>query len=331
MIALVITVVASLVLVSMVVKVRPPSRSLPITLVSSDWEPYLSPDLPENGPLAQITTQTLQGAGYQPEYTFTSWTLAQQAVENGGALGVVAMVQSGQRDGRFLYSDPIVELRYTLFGLSDDDLAAISERDDLGGLRVARIDGYDYWAELDSSGAEFSTYPTAEVAFAALEDGEVDLVAEDALAGRAALDGPGYARDGASITEVQPITPLTSSTQGLHMLIRDSAEGRRLQEDFNTSLAAYRETSEYTDQLLSLEQTSAAVTLQGGTAGIELFDDDDPGLRLGVTPPGTHGTVLGWPEAPDDEEARVQVKLLDGPWQGKIVSVRLGDVVIADA
>ncbi|PMC74992.1 hypothetical protein CJ197_10935 [Brachybacterium sp. UMB0905] len=325
-IVLAVVLIAALLLVSLVVKVRPPARTLPITVTSATWAPYLSEELPGNGPLAQIATEALQGAGYQPEYSFTTWPLAQQAVDDGGALGVIAMVASPERDQRFLYSEPILELRYTLFGRADDDLSHIAERSDLSGLRVARIEGYDYWEELEQSGAEFSTYPTTEDAFAALEDGDVDLVAEDFLAGQAALDGAGYLRDGSEIAEVQPTSALTTSTMDLRMLIRDSAEGRRLRSDFNASLARYRESADYDEHLSELQQGTTAVTIQG-----EIFDDDDPSQRLGITPQGTPAQVLEWPHEPSDGEARVRVKVLSGPWVGRVVEIRLKDVVITDA
>lgn len=319
----------SLLLATVVLRAKPPARLQPVTLVTAEWAPYISSELPESGPLALITAQTLRHAGYDPTYTFTTWQLAQRDVLEGGAIGVVAMVESETRDEQFIYSDPLLELTYTLFGRTEDDLTAIAERTDLTGLRIARIEGYDYWTELDGSGAEFQSYLSAEDAFLALSEGEVDLVAEDSLAGRALVDGPDFPGDGSGIQAVPGSSALTSSSQGLHVLLSDTAEGRRLQEHFNASLAEYRLTPEYAEHIAALEQSHQAVTLRSAEGPVELLDED--GAPVGITPAGTAAVVDAWPQAPTSPEELVRVKVLDGPWVGRIVQVPLRELEMAHA
>lgn len=329
LLVLAVVLLISLLLVTVVLRAKPPARLQPITLVTAEWEPYISSELPESGPLARIATQTLLHAGYDPSYTFTTWQLAQRDVLEGGAIGVVAMVDSGTRDEQFIYSDPLLELRYTLFGHDRDDLVSIAQRKDLTGLRVARIEGYDYWRELDESGAEFVTFQSAEDAFLALVEGDVDLVAEDSLAGRALVDGPDFPGDGSLITEVPGASDLTTSSQGLHVLLSDTPEGRRLQEHFNASLAEYRTTPDYAEHVAALDQMQQTVALRSPEGPVELLDGS--GATIGITPTGTTGVVDAWPEAPTSPDAMVRVKVLDGPWAGRIVKVPMREVEITHA
>lgn len=328
-VVVVLAVVAALVLISMVVTVKPPARAVPVTLVSADWKPYSSADLPDGGPLAVIASESMRQAGYEPEMRFTTWTLAQESVTEGTAVAVVAMVASDERDDRFLYSQPLVDLEYTLFGTAGERLDAISDRQDLSGLRVARIAGYDYWTELDESGAEFRTYPTAEEAFAALDAGQVDLVAEDARAGRALVDGLRFGGDGSRIQEVLPRTDLTFSTQSLHLLLRDNPEGRAVRDDFDEALESFRATPDYQAAVDALDHARPMVSLQSPDGPVALCDES--GEELGLTPSGTAAEVVEWPASPTEPDAPVRVKIIDGPWAGHMATAELTDVVMGDA
>lgn len=328
--AIAATILVSLTLVMLVIQLKPPNRALPISVTTADWRPYLSTDLPQNGPLAQISAETFQSAGYQANFTFTTWTLAQQSVTNGSSLAVIAMVKSKQRDELFLYSDPILELRYTLFGKSIENLDAISQRGDLKGLRVALIDGYEYWQELEDSRATFVNFRTSEEAFQALAAGKVDLVAEDILAGKSVIASEKLDLDSSEITEVPPKSSLTTSTQSLHMLVRDSQEGRQLVDDFNSALAEYRKTAEYDQHISSLQSEMAKVTIEAGGGTVQIFTQGSPSSPLGVTPSGTRGIVVEWPNSPQSDDALAKIKLLNGPWKGRIVEIELKYVVISD-
>ncbi|QCR52263.1 hypothetical protein C1N80_00810 [Brachybacterium sp. SGAir0954] len=323
-------VVIALALVFAVVRTNPPERSQPLQISTSEWLPYISPDLPDSGPVAQLLTEVFGRAGYTPEFVYSNWPTAEKEVTSGATIGMAPVVVSESRASFALYSDPLLEFRYTLIGKKGEALDSLSHRSDLTGVKVARIAGYQYWEQLEDSGATFTDYPSSLAAFTALKDGEVDVVAEGSVAGQAVLESAEFADDASLYGEVQPASDLTSSTQGLHLLMKDTPEGRETQQEFNAALAELRGTADYEELVASLEDTSQQVILTGASGGaVDLFDDK--GAAVGSTPSGTTGSVLGWPEGSPDRETLVEVKILDGPYRGRLLSARLDDMEIDHA
>lgn len=323
-------IVVSFVVVFTMVRRDPPARAVPVTISSSDWLPYISAELPDNGPMAVMLSEVLGRAGYTPEFTFTTWPLAERDVRIGASIGMAPVIISPSRDEFALYSEPLLDFRYTLFGKKGDLLDSLPERTDLKGLTVARIAGYQYWEALDDSEAEFVDYPSALAAFEALQRGEVDLVTEGSVAGNAVLNGADFADDAELYAEASPQTDLTSSTQGLYLLLRDTPEGRTLRDQFNTALADYQNTEDYQRALDSLTTSSTRVKLNSADGGpVELFTNAQE--SAGFTPAGTAATVYTWPEGELGVETPVSVKLLEGPYAGRVLTARLEDVEMPDA
>lgn len=327
---LVLILALALVGVLSIVRTDPPERSQPLQISTSEWLPYISPDLPENGPVAQLLTEVFGRAGYAPVFSFSTWPLAERDVRAGSSVGMAPVVISDARDSFALYTEPLMEFRYTLFGRKGRLLDSIPERDDLSGLRVARIEGYQYWDALDESGAEFSDYPSALAAFRALKNGEVDLVAEGSIAGRAVLDGADFPDDGSRYAEVAPTTEMTSSVQGLHLLLDDSSEGRMLQKELDEAITSFRDTEDYERVMAALVDTSTDVELRSADGGgVEVLDEE--GNTAGVTPSGTRAVVEAWPEEPTTSSTSVPLKILDGPLAGRYLAVRIEDLEITHA
>jgi ABC-type amino acid transport substrate-binding protein len=317
------------VLTFVIVRPDPPERSKPVEISTAEWLPYISPDLPDGGPVAKMLTDVFGRAGYTADFTFSTWPVAEKDVRSGATVGMAPVIVSPTRADFSIYSDPLLDFRYTLFGRQGETLDSLSQRDDLSGITVARIEGYQYWDELNESGATFIDRPSAASAFEAVMDGDADVVAEGSVAGNAVLNGPDFPDDASDYAEVDPASPLTSSTQGLHLLIKDTPEGRELQKEFNKSLKEYTATEDYQNVLASLEGSPDQVLLTAGTGGaIELFDDD--GAKAGVTPSGTKATVLSWPEGTTEKTSLVKLKLLAGPMSGRVVHARLEDLEMND-
>lgn len=328
MIAVVLALCLTLVLA--VVRADPPERSQPLQISTSEWLPYISPDLPNNGPVAEMLTEVLGRAGYTPVFTFSTWPLAERDVTNGASIGMAPVIVSASRDSFALYTEPLLDFRYTLIGKKGELLDSVADLTDLDGLRIARVEGYQYWDELDDSGATFSDHPSSLDAFTAMMNGEADLVAEGAIAGRAVLEGPSFLDDATAYAEVSPSSSLTSSTQGLHLLLKDSSVGQRLKREIDAALADFQRTEDYQRLLDSLTPGPPQVTLSTAQGGaVELMDDS--GAFVGATPSGTSASVLEWPDGTPTAQTLVPVKILDGPLAGKLLAVRLEDLEISDA
>lgn len=325
-----VALVITLGVVFTVIRTDPPDRSQPVQISTSEWLPYISPDLPDSGPVAALLAEVLGRMGYRPEYVFSTWPIAEQEVTGGATIGMAPVVVSEARDSFALYSDPLLEFRYTLMGRKGEVLDSLSHRTDLSGIRVGRIAGYQYWDELDDSGATFTEYPSSLAAFEAVRTGEIDVVAEGSLAGQAVLESADFDDDASLYGEAEPSSALTSSTQGLYLLMKDTPEGRRLQSQFNTALSQVRSTPEYAQITAPLESTSQPVVLTAAQGGsVRLFDAQ--GAPAGATPSGTSAVVAAWPGPSPNGSTLIEVKVLDGPLKGRLLAARLDDMEIDHA
>ncbi|MFC5494714.1 transporter substrate-binding domain-containing protein [Nocardioides caricicola] len=306
--------------------VRPPK---PVLVASGDWEPYVGADLAGGGPVSRIVSEVLERQGYAPEVTFSTWSLAEERTDRGSVIGGFPFVASESRQQDFLLSDPLLDFDYVLFVRRDDQVAQrISEPSDLAALRVAHVAGYDYWPELEAAVADFIEYPTTAAALTALANGDVDVVPDGLKAGEAALSAPSFLGD-ASTVEPLPAgdNGLLGSHEALHFMLPPSDENRRFLDGFNQALAAVKATDLYADAIAALDTSSGDEGLTVQAVGdAELAVLSDASGRLVLTPSGTGVRVLEWPDEFRSGVARVptrpvmvEVKVLDGPSQGRIL------------
>ncbi|MFW6599201.1 substrate-binding periplasmic protein [Propionibacteriaceae bacterium Y2011] len=308
---------------------RPPR---PILLATGSWAPYVSPDLPDGGPVAQIVALAMAKEGYRAEVQFTTWELALARTTQGQTFGAFPLVASQARDADFLRSDPLVEFEYVLFHDTSRPTPQVTRAEDLADLRVAKITGYDYWPELDRAVGEYVPYASSAEAFLALSRGEVDLVPEGRRAGEALLRSATLDVDATRFAQLPGDQPWLRSTQGLHLYVAKDSEAAELLAGFNRSLAELRSTAEYRDLVDALEPPVAGeeVDLIGvGDQAPRLVDES--GATIAVLPRGTRATVLEWPTgtgrgAPGDGTLWVRVKVTSGPGSGRVGLVDLAGV-----
>lgn len=328
--ALIVGAVLLLSVVLVLALVRPnPSRPLrPVILTSAEWEPFVGPSLDDQGPLARVVTDVFRAAGYAPQVEFTSWTAAQQRVVSGEALGTFPFIMSEERKETYIASDQIAEFTYVLFARADGD--TIDDASDLSGLRVAGVDGYDYWPEIDEAVGDYVTYPTSGVALRALAEGRVDVVVEGDAVGQAIIESPEFPHDAGEIIVVQGDQPWQSSTRGLHLLLPRSAENERLIAAFNEQFRQYAETDTYERLIAALEEPHDVGTLTSAEGSVWLLDEG--GEREVRTPNRTAVTVLAWPDTLDEDapaQELVSVRVTSGPWAGRNAHVDLKDIEVA--
>lgn len=230
------------------------------------------------------------------------------------------LVASAERRADFLISDPLLNFEYGLFRDVTAGPAPVS-LDALRSLRVAGIQGYDYWPELDAAVGKYVQFNTSEAAFAALARGEVDIVAEGTVAGNTILADPGFAVDAARFARID--APWASSQQSLHAMVARTSAGEEFLQEFNASLELHKSTPAYREavQALSDAPTPDRVRLVGSGSLVSVHLEGDEVLRV---PRGCEGVVVAWPEQLD-EDASAKLKLTSGPARG-----RLGHVAIKD-
>lgn len=311
------------------VRMKPPERSKSITISTATWEPYISPTSTNEGPLADIITRILRRIGYEPEFRFSSWPVAEQEVTSGESLAMGPVINTERRSTFGVHSDAIMEFRYGMFGkhgVTPDD---IGSRDSLEGLKIARIDGYQFWPELDDSKAEFVDYPSALAAFEALAKGEVELVIEGELTGQQIIEGPELAEDSSDFFLDEAANKFSSPSLGLVLFASNSNGSTDFIDEFNDALRKYRSTESYSRITNSIGSDLQHVQLKSiGGGVIELFGED--GKKLGVAPDGTAGQVIRWPKLARTGEDLVTLKLFNGPHAGRVVKVPMKNMELTN-
>lgn len=317
-----------LILVSfLMVRVQPPRAAQSVQVITSDWEPYVDTSAEKGGTVGDIVVSVLASSGYKAQVSFDAWGSGLEKVDQGTAFGIFPMVKSQSRDELFEYSDPLVDYTYVLFKRVEHTVPEAVLNGDLTGMRVGKIDGYDYWAELDSSGAEFRNFSSTVEGFQALANDEVDFLAESDIVGNATLQGAKFEGDASDFDIVTGSNAALSSTDSVHFLMRKNDLSRSVMDKFNESLAEYKNSERYREQVERLEGVADRVVF----AGDDLIDvRNEAGNQVGSIPPGVEAQVLHWPNELQRGSA-VTVKMLDGPMAGQIANVRLDDVHVKES
>lgn len=309
-------------------QVNPSRPSRPVNITTNDWHPYVGKDLPNDGPMAELLRLVLNHQGIDPYIQYTTWDLAINNVQSGNSLAAFPMVQSPERDARFVSSDPLHTFTYSLFYDASRPTPNVDSVDDLATLRIARISGYYYWDELNDAVEEFIDFPNSAEAFTALAEGNVDLVAEGKEAGFAQMLEPTFPYDVNRFAVIQENQPWTSAERGLHIFMRPGRDSERFLETFNENLATVRGTTEYQNIIASLDPTRANYTVRaeasgGGPAILTTGSGENDEILL---PRGTEVTVLNWPQT--SESPDTTVKVVSGPHQGRVGVIRIDDLEI---
>lgn len=318
---------SSLIAARVLVRVSPPPTSRPVVVATSSWRPYVDQSLPGGGPVAQMLTLALRRAGYEPEYSVTSWPLAQQRVKEGSALAMAPLSLSADRRRDFLVSDSLVDFQYALFCRTDRPVQPRAAGPALSGIRVARVAGYEYWPALDSSGATFVPYPTARAAFDALAAGHVDIVPEDIRAGRELLAGADFAGDAHDFDVVHGSSPVVGFVKGLHVLFSRSAANEALVMKLNSALRDIRSTQDYQDAMRLLDDPREHARLVAPPGRLVELRDESTRV-VAVSPVGVEVAVRSWP-ASSTGDPLVTVKVLGGPLQGRSGQVHLSQLEVS--
>lgn len=305
---------------------QPVRPSKPVIVTSGEWAPYVGEGLPEGGPTAQIVTEVLKRQGYDPMVRYTSWSLATKQSQEQGVLGTFPFTAGTDRLRDFVASDPLMDFEYVLFTRVDNQRARqIREPEDLNGLKVGVVPGYDYWPELMRAPATKVTFASSLDAFEALNRGEVDLVPESVESGEAVLADPRFSGDSAAFEFIEPgANPLLGSKETLHFLMKRSGSGEEMMQGFNRELAAYKLTENYrraVAPITSPRQDAAEIV---GAGPIQLYPVGTGQVVLSA--PGAKVQVRRWPRgyaapgeaAPGD---RAEVKVVSGPLAGRVLEI----------
>jgi hypothetical protein len=125
-----------------------------VHLASGEWAPYSGESLADKGVASVIIEYVFAQMGYQTQFQFMPWTLAQSRAEqsqrNNQIRGIFPYVYSVQRDSQFYFSDSIIDIPFGVFFHLQHSPEAqhISHHKQLSKFAVITLQGYHYDDEI---------------------------------------------------------------------------------------------------------------------------------------------------------------------------------------
>ncbi|MDO8264006.1 MAG: transporter substrate-binding domain-containing protein [Gallionella sp.] len=86
-----------------------------VRLCVSEFPPYNSVALPDNGAVVKIATEAFRRSGYEVQIVFLPWTRVIMEAER-GECGILGLWRNSTRDVVYIYSHPIASMELGLFG-----------------------------------------------------------------------------------------------------------------------------------------------------------------------------------------------------------------------
>jgi ABC-type amino acid transport substrate-binding protein len=123
---------------------------LRVTAVAEPWQPYMGPDLPQQGFLVELTQEALARSGYKLDVKFVPWARALLLVKTGEATALLGAYHTSEREEFLAFSDPVTSVQDVLFARKD---SAISYRslEDLEKYKICVVRGAAHGKEFDEA------------------------------------------------------------------------------------------------------------------------------------------------------------------------------------
>jgi polar amino acid transport system substrate-binding protein len=311
----------------------------PIVIATGEWAPYSGESLPEQGIASAIVTTTLRRAGYEPTFRFMQWPVAENTARandaNAGVRATFPYILTSERESDFYYSDPILEIGQSVFynAQRNPEAARIRAAEDLGRFEILAIKGYKYPIAIQKMMDTTNAVATNDSAFVhLLRSNRPVVVVEATRVGQELLRGRFAAYD--DIIKAVPLDPIRI----YFIASRSNPNNLPLIRDFNAALKSISKSGieEIESSVTTAIDMERVVMLQPfePAASIRAYDNAT-GPTSVLLPNGTRAVVERWsrryllPNAQlDGDMERVQVRILNGPQQGKLFFVDPRTVVL---
>lgn len=118
--------------------------SEPLKFVTSEYPPYSSSNIKNNGILVQIIKESYKAVGNEKvKIIFEPWYRALENTKKGKYHGVFTLWYKKSRVLHFAYSDPIINDRLIVFMLKKKNII-LNKRQDLYNYKLGTVIGYGY-------------------------------------------------------------------------------------------------------------------------------------------------------------------------------------------
>lgn len=314
-------------------------------VLTGEWYPFTSEELEGAGELSSLVSRALKGAGLLADYQFLPFSSVLERTWEGDAAGTFPWFRTEEREARFLYSEPIIDVEYLIY--FNRDAGSGVERavsfEDLAGFRTTRVKGYAY-GKLDCviegrPGPDCSTgtlsddrVDTEFQAFELLAAGEIDYFAASSSVARAVIERSFSYEDRRlfAVLEGEDF----AWRMGLHFLVpRNRSDAERLIGAFDNALrelSAEGRVAETRERLDTFAYGSGGLVrlVAPAAGGVAARRDLGEAGEPVVLPAGSRGIVLRWsdrylgmPDTGGPMSGMVRVQLVNGPLRGERVWV----------
>lgn len=226
------------------------------TILTGDWEPYVSSKLEGGGPLARIVSEAVEAGGHSARLLFVPWKRTEAEVTSGAALATFPWSANDAFRKSCYLSDPILRNRMVFFYLKDRlpgwDFTCVEQ---LKTLKVGGSPGYVYAELFEKAGIWPDYAPDIDKSLMKLFAGRVDLVPENEVVGWDTLRRlfPSQENRVASSKSALYEAPLHLMISNIH------SDGGDLLEAFNAGLEKLKASGRYRDILESGGLTAGAL------------------------------------------------------------------------
>jgi len=112
-----------------------------VALVASEFPPFSGEQLPNGGPVIEITVEAFKKVGYQVEVTFLPFARQIEYAKNGEVDGIIMLWHTKEREEWSLFSDPLPACRIGFYKRKSDTIS-FSTYADLKPYKIGIVRGY---------------------------------------------------------------------------------------------------------------------------------------------------------------------------------------------
>ncbi len=217
-----------------------------ISIVSSQWSPYVDASLPDKGLAFALVNQALQRKGYRPQLHIASWSRALEGVQIGVFDATCAIWKTPAREHDLLFSKPYLRNKISFIKKKSLSLD-YSRLSDLKGLIIGTVRGYAYNDAFDHNRGLLKVPSNFIIQnLQKLHSGQIDLSLGDERAIRYALQQV-LPTQADSFSFVQPAL----TYKKLYLAVsKHNKKAQTIIDDFNQAIKDMQQDGSY-DKLVS--------------------------------------------------------------------------------
>ncbi len=162
----------------------------PVHIASGEWPPYISKHLAHQGIASRIVSEAFALGHIKVHYGYFPWSRSYEFAKTGEWDGTLLWFDTPERRKLFYISEPVIDIQYVFFYLSDRQFDW-DTMDDLAGLKVGGTLKYNY-GEAFKQAEESGKITVERVASDAqnlqkLIQGRIDVFANEIASGYAMI------------------------------------------------------------------------------------------------------------------------------------------------